>query len=92
MVTIPSKISSIDVTRSIDLCQKFNTPIYGIIENMSYYQEPKKQIFGHGAGQYLSEKFNIPLIDKIALIPEISAVSFDQITKYMKINLSNTNL
>jgi ATP-binding protein involved in chromosome partitioning len=92
IVTIPSKISSIDVTRSIDLCQKFNTPIYGIIENMSYYQEPKNQIFGHGAGQYLSEKFNIPLIDKIALIPEISGVSFDQITKYMKINLSNTNL
>jgi ATP-binding protein involved in chromosome partitioning len=92
IVTMPSKVSSIDVARSIDLCQKFSTPIYGIIENMSYYQDQKNQIFGHGAGQYLSEKFNIPLIDKIALIPGISNISFEEITRHMKINLSNTKL
>lgn len=92
IITIPSKVSSIDVARCIDLCAKFSVPIYGIIENMSYYQDPENQIFGHGAGQYLSEKFQIPLIDKIALIPEISNIGFGEITKYMKINLNNTNL
>jgi len=92
IVTMPSKISSIDVARSIDLCQKFSTPIYGVIENMSYYQDQKNQIFGHGAGQHLSEKFNIPLIDKIALIAGISNICFEEITKHIKINLSNTKL
>ena len=41
MVTTPQKISEIDVSRAVSLYKKFNVPILGVIENMSYYVIPK---------------------------------------------------
>ncbi|MCX4084456.1 Mrp/NBP35 family ATP-binding protein [Rickettsia hoogstraalii] len=65
IVTTPQKISEIDVIRSIDLYQKLNLPILGIIENMSY-------MFENNSGGHLSQKYNIPLIAQIPIMPQIA--------------------
>jgi ATP-binding protein involved in chromosome partitioning len=76
IVTTPQKLSKNDVTRAIDLYQKFNINILGIIENMSYYNNPLTQqeikIFTGNSGTEISEYFKIPLIAKIAIWEELS--------------------
>ncbi|AFB31113.1 MULTISPECIES: Mrp/NBP35 family ATP-binding protein [spotted fever group] len=65
IVTTPQKISEIDVIRSIDLYQKLNLPILGIIENMSY-------MLKNNSGGHLSQQYNIPLIAQIPITPQIA--------------------
>lgn len=65
IVTTPQKMSEIDIVRSIDLYQKLNLPIIGIIENMS-------DLFDGNSGSHLSQKYNIPLIAQIPVIPKIA--------------------
>lgn len=76
LVTTPQKISEIDVKKSIELYQKFNLPILGIIENMSFYVDPNSgkemKLFSGNSGEYLSKQYNIPLIHKLGIIPSLS--------------------
>lgn len=65
IVTTPQKMSEIDVVRSIDLYQKLNLPILGIIENMS-------DLFDGNSGSHLSQKYNIPLIAQIPVMSKIA--------------------
>ncbi|XVN40653.1 MAG: P-loop NTPase [Rickettsia endosymbiont of Argas persicus] len=67
IVTTPQKMSEIDVVRSIDLYQKLNLPILGIIENMSY--DKNSDI---SSGRRLSQRYNIPLIAQIPIMPKIA--------------------
>jgi len=64
-VTSPQKIATKDVEKSIDLYQKLNVKIFGIIENMSD--------FPGAGGIYLANKYNLTLIAQIKLSHAISA-------------------
>ncbi len=72
-ITTPQKISTIDVEKALHLFQNMKVPIIGIIENMSYYQDPltgeKHRIFGEGGGESISKKFNVPFLGKVPLDP-----------------------
>ncbi len=76
IVTTPQKMSQIDVVRSIDLYKKFNLPILGMIENMSYLVEPISQkimqIFRGNNSDNFAQQHNIPLIGKIPIEPRLS--------------------
>ncbi len=88
IVTIPSNVSANDVARCIDMYRKFNTSIYGIIENMSYYQDISGQIdlFGKGAGDRLSKDFDLPLIAKSRIVQGLSEMGFLQLHKELGID------
>ncbi|HJK86687.1 MAG TPA: Mrp/NBP35 family ATP-binding protein [Candidatus Megaira endosymbiont of Nemacystus decipiens] len=77
MVTTPQLISKSDVQRAINLYKKFNIKIAGVIENMSYLQTTQQNhminIFAGNAGEDIAKKFNIPLMAKVPVIPELSA-------------------
>lgn len=77
MVTTPQKISQIDVSRAINLYNKFNVSIAGIIENMSYYLNPKTgekiKLFSGKSGNMISQEHGIPLLAQIPIDPELSA-------------------
>jgi ATP-binding protein involved in chromosome partitioning len=76
MITTPQKISAIDVQRTINLYRKFGVPIIGIIENMSGYFAPSSEkiiIFSGNSGKQIASDYTLPLLAKIALIPELSA-------------------
>ena len=76
MVTTPQKISEIDVSRAVSLYKKFNVPILGVIENMSYYVIPKTgeniSIFTGDGGNKIAFDHNLDLLTKLPIDPRIS--------------------
>ena len=76
VVTTPQMISAIDVERSINLYKKFNTNIIGLIENMSFYLDENSgkriELFSGLGGKTITEKFDIDLLEKLQLLPELS--------------------
>ncbi|MGX6959926.1 MAG: Mrp/NBP35 family ATP-binding protein [Rickettsia endosymbiont of Pentastiridius leporinus] len=93
IITTPQKMSEIDVIRSIDLYQKLNLPIIGIIENMSHLVDQSTgkilNIFEGESGKYLSQKYNIPLIAQIPIMPQIANACDKSLllTSVFKLNL-----
>jgi ATP-binding protein involved in chromosome partitioning len=55
--------------------QRVNTPVLGILENMSGYVCPncgrEEALFGSGGGARIADDFGVPLLGKIPLVPEI---------------------
>ena len=76
MVTTPQKISEIDVSRAISLYKKFHVPIWGIIENMSYYFIPqtgeKIEIFTGGGGNKIAFDYKLELLTKLPIESRLS--------------------
>ncbi|MFY9589884.1 P-loop NTPase [Rickettsia endosymbiont of Halotydeus destructor] len=76
IVTTPQKMSQIDVIRSIDLYRKLSLSVLGIIENMSYLNDPASgkilNIFDGNSGEYFSKEYNIPLVCKLPIMPELA--------------------
>jgi ATP-binding protein involved in chromosome partitioning len=75
MVTTPQKVASLDVTRAINLYRKFDLPILGLIENMSYFVDgngERLQIFSGGSGAALSREHNIDFLYHIPILSSLS--------------------
>jgi ATP-binding protein involved in chromosome partitioning len=77
VVTTPQAVSLLDVERGIAMFQQVNTPVLGIVENMSFFQCPdcgeREELFGSGGGRRLEKDFGVPLLGQIPLLPEIRA-------------------
>lgn len=88
IVTIPDIISANDVSRSIDLYKKLNLNIIGIVENMSYLSlgKEKIQIYDTGATEKLISEFNIKLIAKLPIIPNLWKEEDIHLKETMRIN------
>lgn len=75
VVTTPQDVALVSVRKSINFVKKMNMPVIGIIENMSGFKCPHCgkaiDIFKTGGGQKASMDFNIPLLGKIPIDPEI---------------------
>ncbi|MCU4414695.1 iron-sulfur cluster carrier protein ApbC [Acinetobacter sp. WU_MDCI_Axc73] len=75
IVTTPQNVALLDATKGIELFNRVNIPVLGVIENMSThicsncgYEE---QIFGVGGGDKLSEQYHIPLLGRLPLNVQI---------------------
>lgn len=75
IVTTPQNVALMDATKGIELFNRVNIPVLGVIENMSThicsncgYEE---QIFGVGGGDKLSEQYHIPLLGRLPLNVQI---------------------
>jgi ATP-binding protein involved in chromosome partitioning len=77
IVTTPQTVSTLDVERGVAMFNQVNTPVLGIVENMSYYLCPhcgtREEIFGSGGGVRLSRESGVPLLGQIPLLPELRA-------------------
>ena len=75
VVTTPQEVATLDTQRGIAMFQQVNTPVLGIIENMSYYECPKcgkrEELFGSGGGRRLARCFDVPLLGQIPLVQEV---------------------
>src|SRR5215208_1501296 len=71
IVTTPQDVALQDVVKGVGMFEKLHVPIVGVIENMSYFACPHcgetTEIFGHGGGERVSEKYGIPLLGRIPL-------------------------
>lgn len=70
IVTTPQEIAFADAEKAALMFAKVNVPILGIIENMSYFEDPagiRHTVFGEGGGQKLADKAGAPLLAKVPL-------------------------
>jgi ATP-binding protein involved in chromosome partitioning len=75
VVTTPQKVSLADTLRAVRMYQKLNIPPIGLVENMSYYACPnchhEADIFGHGGGETLAEKLDVPFLGRLPVYQPI---------------------
>src|SRR5690606_37569562 len=75
IVTTPQNVALMDATKGIELFNRVQIPVMGVIENMSTHICSncgfEEQIFGTGGGDKLSEQYHIPLLGRLPLDAEI---------------------
>ena len=74
MVTTPQEVALQDVYKSVSMCVKLNLPILGVIENMSYFQDPagnRHELFGKGGGQKIAEFAKAPLLAQLPIVQDV---------------------
>lgn len=75
VVTTPQEVATLDVARGVAMFRQVNTPVLGIIENMSSYACPhcgrEEDIFGSGGAARLAADLGIPLLGQIPLLADI---------------------
>lgn len=93
IVSTPQDIALIDAKKGIEMFKKTNVPIFGLVENMSYYECENcghhEHIFGDSGARNLAEEIGIPFIGSVPLHKDIRISSdagrFDQLYYYHNI-------
>ena len=71
IISTPQDIALIDARKGLKMFEKTNTPILGIIENMSYHIctncGETDHIFGHAGAKQEAENLNVPFLGEIPL-------------------------
>ncbi|MDC3194531.1 Mrp/NBP35 family ATP-binding protein, partial [Amylibacter sp.] len=75
IVSTPQDVALLDARKAINMFNRMEVPIIGMIENMSSYHCPKcgheAHIFGHGGAREDAKKFELPFLGEIPLELEI---------------------
>ena len=79
IVSTPQDIALLDVTRGINMFQQVNVPIFGVVENMSYYVCPecghRAEIFHHGGARETARRLGVDFLGEIPLDLDIRTTS-----------------
>jgi ATP-binding protein involved in chromosome partitioning len=79
IVSTPQDLALEVASKAIAMFKKLNTPILGVVENMSYYVcshcGRRDEIFGHGGARKASEKLGYPFLGELPLNTVIRAQS-----------------
>ena len=71
IVSTPQDIALLDVRRGIGMFEKVHVPVFGIIENMSYFICPhcseRSEIFSHGGARETAERLGVEFLGEIPL-------------------------
>ena len=88
IVTTPQEVALADVRRGAAMFAKTHVPVLGIIETMSWFEDPagtKHYLMGQGGGQDMARALGLPLLAQIPMIQSIreggdhgSPVAFDE--------------
>ena len=74
-MSTPQDVALIDARRAIDMFGKLNTPVLGLIENMSTYICPscghEAHLFGHGGVAAEARALDLPFLGEIPLQLEV---------------------
>lgn len=96
LVTSPQNLADMVVRKAAAMAQRLQTPMVGLVENMSYVKCPhcdaRIEVFGnHGSSQALADALAIPLLDQVPLDPELVALcDAGQVEDYAPALLSHT--
>jgi ATP-binding protein involved in chromosome partitioning len=74
VVTTPQDIALEDARKGLDMFEKLDIPVLGLVENMSQFCCPacghNTDIFGSGGAEAEAAARNVPLLGKLSLFPE----------------------
>jgi Mrp family chromosome partitioning ATPase/predicted Fe-Mo cluster-binding NifX family protein len=75
IVSTPQDIAIADVEKSITFCRRVNTPIVGVVENMSGLVCPhcggQVDVFKSGGAERLARDMSVPFLGRIPVAPEV---------------------
>jgi ATP-binding protein involved in chromosome partitioning len=81
MVSTPQDVATGDVRRGIKMFERVNTPVLGIVENMSGLVCPhcneEVDVFGSGGGERLAEEMDLPFLGRVPLDPAVRSAGDD---------------
>ena len=77
IVSTPQEVALLDVKKAIGMFEKMHIPILGMIENMSYFEEPTTKTrhypFGKEGAKNLSQKLGLPYLGELPIDAVISS-------------------
>ncbi|MFB6141818.1 MAG: Mrp/NBP35 family ATP-binding protein [Halorientalis sp.] len=75
VVTTPQEVAVDDARKGLEMFGKHETPVLGIVENMSSFRCPdcgsEHAIFGEGGGEAFADEADMPFLGKIPLDPRV---------------------
>ena len=75
IVSTPQGVSVEDAMKAVAMFEKLGVPVFGMIENMSYFIAPdtgtRYDIFGHGGAATAAEDLGIDFLGEIPLEPAV---------------------
>jgi ATP-binding protein involved in chromosome partitioning len=75
IVSTPQDLALIDARKAVNMFNKVEIPVLGVVENMSYFVCPdcgtSHDIFGHGGARAEAEKIGVPFLGEVPLTMEI---------------------
>ncbi len=75
IVSTPQDVSLEDAMKAVSMFEKLDVPVFGMIENMSYFIAPdtgtRYDIFGHGGARDAAEELGIDFLGEIPIEPDI---------------------
>jgi Mrp family chromosome partitioning ATPase len=94
MITSPQELVSLIVSKAVNMAGMMNIPILGLIENYSYITCPKCgekiSVFGKSNAEEVAKEFNIKLLDRLPIDPEMATLcDKGQIEKVKETRLEN---
>jgi len=79
IVSTPQDIALADARRGLNMFRKVNVPVFGIIENMSYFACPhcgeRSEIFSHGGARAEAELLSMDFLGEVPLAINIRETS-----------------
>ena len=81
LVTSPQDLVSMIVSKAVKMAQMMNVPVYGFVENYSYFQCPdcgkQYKIFGESKLDAVAMNYGLPVLARLPIDPE-TAKHFDE--------------
>jgi len=75
IVTTPQQVAVGDALRGVKMFERTGVPVLGIVENMSWFENPETgkpiALFGSGGGERLAKECDLPLLGQIPIDPRI---------------------
>lgn len=75
LVTTPQEVALRDVARGLAMFRQVEVPIFGVVENMSFFRCPEcgedEYLFGRDGGRRLAEQAGLPLLAQIPIEPVV---------------------
>jgi Mrp family chromosome partitioning ATPase len=79
MVATPQSLSSMVVRKTVHMSQMLKVPVFGIVENMSYFEAPdtgtRYRIFGDSHTQEIADLAEAPIIGYLPIDPEMTRLA-----------------
>jgi ATP-binding protein involved in chromosome partitioning len=79
VVSTPQDIALIDARKGLNMFKKVDVPVFGIVENMSYFIAPdtgaRYYIFGQDGAKREAEKLGVPFLGGVPLVMQIRETS-----------------
>jgi ATP-binding protein involved in chromosome partitioning len=71
IVSTPQEVALEDATKAVAMFEKLNVPVFGIVENMSYFVCPhcsgRSEVFGHGGAAEAADDLGLDFLGEVPL-------------------------